>query len=192
MMTERQNYSPNIANVFEYMDYRISSDNGKNFDTYQSYTELYEQLRRHYEDECDMELTDYCFANLCNLSRWYYENCAPNEEIPESLTQMIEDEAEIILLSGDYPDILGFIEANPVLEIAYRNVLAEGEWQDFITAMQNGMDIQPYTQRLYESVNAEKISTDTDKAMKYAELCLLQFMENVNRKILIDAADNFI
>ena len=192
MMMERPNYSPNIVNVFEYMDYRISTDNGKNFDTYQSYTELYEQLRRHYVGECDMELTDYCFANLCNLSRWYYENCEPNEEIPESLTQMIEEEAEIILLSGDHPDISGFVEANPVLEIAYGNALAEGEWRDFITAMQNSKDIKPFVHRLYNLANAEKISSDKEKAMQYAELCLLQFMEDVNRKMLIDTAKSFI
>ena len=101
-------------------------------------------------------------------------------------------EAEIILLSGDYPDISGFVEANPVLEIAYRNVLAEGEWRDFITAMQNSEDIKPFVHRLYNLANAEKISSDKEKAMQYAELCLLQFMEDVNRKMLIGTAKTFI
>ncbi|MGN0576831.1 MAG: hypothetical protein ACI4J2_12485 [Ruminococcus sp.] len=192
MMTERQNYSPNIANVFEYMDYRISSDNGKNFDTYQSYTELYEQLRRHYEDECDIELADYCFANLCNLSRWYYENCEPDEDIPKSLAQMIEDESELINLSCAHTELSEFIESNPVLEIAYGNALAEGEWRDFITAMQNSEDIKPFVHRLYNLANAEKISSDKEKAMQYAELRLLQIMEDVNRKMLIGTAKTFI
>lgn len=192
MMTERSNYSPNIANVFEYMDYKIYADNGKNFDTYQSYTELYEQLRRHYDDECDIELADYCFANLCNLSRWYYENCEPDEEIPKSLAQIIEDESELINLSGAHTELSEFIESNPVLEIAYGNALAEGEWHDFISSMQNSEDIKPFVHRLYNLANAEKISSDKKKAMHYAELCLLQFMEDVNRKMLIDTAKTFI
>lgn len=192
MMTERPNYSPNIANVFEYMDYKIYADNSKNFDTYQSYTELYEQLCRHYEDECDIELADYCFANLCNLSRWYYENCEPDENIPKSLAQIIEDEAELINLSSAHTELSEFIESNPVLEKAYGNALAEGEWQDFIYSMQNSEDIQPFVHRLYNLVNAEKISADKEKAMQYAELCLLQFMEDVNRKMLIDTVKTFI
>ena len=58
--------------------------------------------------------------------------------------------------------------------------------------MQNSEDIQPFVHRLYNLVNAEKISADKEKAMQYAELCLLQFMEDVNRKMLIDTVKTFI
>ena len=85
MMKVRKNYSPNLSEAFKYTGYKIGEDNGKNFDTYQSYLELYEQLRRHYSDDCDIGFSDYCFAELSNLSEWYYENCEPNEDIPMTL-----------------------------------------------------------------------------------------------------------
>lgn len=50
LMTERKNYSPNFAKIFEKTEYKISLNNGKNFDTYQSYIELYDQLRQHQFD----------------------------------------------------------------------------------------------------------------------------------------------
>lgn len=193
MMTGRKNYSPNIASVFERTEYKIESDNGKNFDTYQSYLELYEQLRRHYIDEIDIELTDYCFANLSNLSKWYYANCEPNEDIPMSLRQTAESLAATIYLSLDYDDLSDFIEDNPVLEIVYHNLLTdEDKWSDFISAVRNDEDISQYVRRLYEMAGAEKICMDREKALRYAEMCLLQFMEEINRRILIESINNFM
>ncbi len=66
--------------------------NGKNFDNYQCYIELYETLRQFYRDDSNVNLPfcDYCFANLCPLSRWYYENCEPNEQIPMNIQQKAE------------------------------------------------------------------------------------------------------
>ncbi|MDE5768152.1 MAG: hypothetical protein K2H82_02085, partial [Oscillospiraceae bacterium] len=71
-MLEHKDYSPNFNNIFQRKEYKINTDNGKNFDTYQSYLELYDQLRRHYQDESDIDFSDYCFAHLSNLSEWYY------------------------------------------------------------------------------------------------------------------------
>ena len=88
LMLERKDYSPNFNNIFQRKEYKINTDNGKNFDTYQSYLELYDQLRRHYQDESDIDFSDYCFAHLSNLSEWYYQNCETNEEIPMTLERM--------------------------------------------------------------------------------------------------------
>lgn len=193
MMTERKNYSSNIANVFELTDYKIDTDNGKNFDTYQSYLELYEQLRRHYYDECDVELSDYCFANLSNLSEWYYANCEPNEDIPMTLKQTVEMLTETIELTSEIDDISNFVDDNPVLEIAYINVLSdEVKWSDFVDAMHNEEDIHEYVERLYNLAEAEKICSDKEKALQFAELCLMQYMEEVNRQVLIDVLNTLI
>ncbi len=83
LITRRENYIPDIRLAFHFQEYNIWQDNGKNFDVYASYIELYYQLREYYMDEdVDIELCDFCFANYSLLSTWYYENCEINEEIP--------------------------------------------------------------------------------------------------------------
>ncbi|MGB4093520.1 MAG: hypothetical protein WBK46_16495 [Ruminococcus flavefaciens] len=187
MMTNRRNYSPNLSEIFKYMGYKIDADNGKNYDTYQSYLELYEQLRRHYSDECDIGLSDYCFAKLSNLSEWYYENCEPNEEIPMTLEYAVSYYAERIDL-GDV-NVEG---ENPVLEIAYENVLSNAEnWLDFVDAMQNGDNIARFCERLYTEANAAKICPDKRIAMQYAKFYLILFMEEYNRRLILEAAKQF-
>ena len=158
-----------------------------------SYLELYEQLRRHYYDECDVELSDYCFANLSNLSEWYYANCEPNEDIPMTLKQTVEMLTETIELTSEIDDISDFTDDNPVLEIAYMNVLFDEEkWSDFVDVMRNDEDIHKYVERLYKFADAEKICSDKEKALQFAELCLMQYMEAVNRRMLIDVLNTLI
>ena len=94
MMLTRAHYSPNIASVFKRTEYKIHKDNGKNFNTYKAYLELYTHLRSCYEDESDIALSDYCFANLNNLSEWFYENCEPTDDIPMTLHQTIDSFAQ--------------------------------------------------------------------------------------------------
>ena len=92
MMMNREHFIPNLQAAFQYQIYHIDFDNGKNFDNYQCYIELYETLRQFYRDDSNVNLPfcDYCFANLCPLSRWYYENCEPNEQIPMNIQQKAE------------------------------------------------------------------------------------------------------
>lgn len=94
MMLTREHYSPNIPAVFKQIEYKIHKDNGKNFKTYKAYLELYEHLCSCYEDESDIALSDYCFANLNNLSEWFYENCEPTEDIPMTLRQTLNTFAQ--------------------------------------------------------------------------------------------------
>ena len=49
------------------------------------------------------------------------------------------------------------------------------------------MFIYEYTERLYKLAKEEIICSDKEKALQYAELCLLQYMEELNRQVLIDA-----
>lgn len=105
MMQKREHFIPNLRAVFQYQDYNILKDNGKNFNQYQSELELYDHLRRSYidDDDVDMELCDFCFANLSPLSEWYYMNCEPNEEIPMTLRRKI-----ITVMSKSFPVILSY------------------------------------------------------------------------------------
>lgn len=94
MMLTRIHYSPNIPAVFKRIEYKIHKDNGKNFNTYKAYIELYEHIRSCYEDESDIALSDYCFAHLNNLSEWFYENCEPAADIPMTLYQTLDSFAK--------------------------------------------------------------------------------------------------
>ena len=188
LMTDRKNYSPNFANIFEKKDYKIKTDNGKNFDTYQSYVELYDQLQRYYYDESDIDFSDYCFAHLNNLSEWYYENCEPNEEIPMTLELIAQCTTRIELEIPEY-----IAKQQPVLEIAYKNILLnETDWLDMICEVQKGADISDYCERLYKSAGGARICKDRKLALQYAELYLCIFMEEINCRILMEGYKNFL
>jgi hypothetical protein len=108
MMQNRENFMPNIQNIFRYQSYNILSDNGKNFNNYQSYLELYDNLHSFYMDDkiTDTGMCDFCFANLSPLSEWYYMNCEPNEDIPMNLKvkimSMMPDSFPMIMSYDDY------------------------------------------------------------------------------------------
>ena len=108
LMQKREHFMPNLKALFKYQDYNIYKDNGKNFNLYQSEMELYDHLQRSYideEDNVDMELCDFCFANLSPLSEWYYMNCEPNEAIPMSLKRKIQT-----VMPKSFPDIFSRVD----------------------------------------------------------------------------------
>lgn len=193
LMMTRENYSPNIPKIFDYQEYSIYKDNNKNFAAYQSYLELYGQLRESYEGEIDGELTDYCMANTSNLCEWFFDNCEPVDMIPMSLSQVADYLSNSIWLETEYGDIDGFIEANPVFEIACRNILSCVEdWQEFVLAMQNGKDIMPYAEGLYQEAIKTVPCPNKDNALEYAKFLLYDYMEEYNRQLLVKAAKNFM
>ena len=61
MMQKREHFMPNLKSIFQYQNYNIYKDNGKNFNQYQSELELYDHLQRSYiyDNEVDMELCDF-------------------------------------------------------------------------------------------------------------------------------------
>ena len=192
-MMEREHYSPNIPKVFDYQAYTVHRDNNKNFDTYQSYLELYGQLRESYEGEIDGFMTDYCMANTSNLCEWFYENCELDDVIPMSLSQVAEYLSQTVWIEDEYGDVIRFIEANPVFEIACENLLSRTEdWTDFVSAMHNGEDITPYAQRLYQEATKTVPCADKDGALAYAGFILVGYMEEYNRQLLVNAVRNFM
>lgn len=70
MMQNSVGFTPNMKTVFQYQLYNIRSYNGKNFNNYKSYLELYNHLQRFYanDEEVNMELCGFCFANTSPLS----------------------------------------------------------------------------------------------------------------------------
>lgn len=105
MMQKRKHFLPNIKALFQYQDYNIHQDNGKNFNYYQSSLELYDHLQRSYSGESgtDMNLCNFCFAYLSPLSEWYYMNCEPNEDIPMNIKRKIAT-----VMPKAFPEILSY------------------------------------------------------------------------------------
>ena len=60
-LMKRTAYQANIENLFEYVNYSIGKDNGKNFSDYGFGIELYEHLRCFYMEDktVDVPLSDY-------------------------------------------------------------------------------------------------------------------------------------
>ncbi|MDE5768151.1 MAG: hypothetical protein K2H82_02080 [Oscillospiraceae bacterium] len=85
------------------------------------------------------------------------------------------------------------ITKQPVLEIAYQNILLdEPDWLEMIRKFQKGTDISAFCETLYQKAGGIKICKDKKLALQYAELYLCIFMEDINRRILIDAFQYFL
>lgn len=122
MMQKRAHFMPNLKAIFQYQEYNILKDNGKNFNQYQSELELYDHLRRAYIDDVDIDFCDFCFANLSPLSEWYYMNCEPNEEIP-----MVIDRKILTVMPKSFPVILSYEEYESLSEDEFNMYSEAGE-----------------------------------------------------------------
>ena len=86
-MLSRENYQPNLESALRYTEYNIYQNNGKNYKSYQRSIELYTTLRRCYWNDVNVDIafSDHCFANLSNLSDWFYEHFEPDAAVPMKL-----------------------------------------------------------------------------------------------------------
>lgn len=190
MIQNRTDFIPNFKTVFQYQTYNIMTDNGKNFNNYQSYTELYEHLRRFYSDdkEVDTELSDFCFANLCSLSEWYYMWCEPNEEIPMNFRRKVYSMKPVsfpmISCYYDYGDFdIGEFETehSEIYEI----------WEKSVTPDMTEELLQILCNNLNISKLAEKLPYGKEYS-RYAELFLYQSAETLLTGKMLCTAEKFI
>ncbi|MBP5604482.1 MAG: hypothetical protein J6X60_02920, partial [Ruminiclostridium sp.] len=79
-MLEKQDYLLNPESIFKYQKYSIDTDNGKNFDTYTDYLQLYIDLLDIFP-EADKELCEVCYLATSNLGKWNYDN-VDAEDVP--------------------------------------------------------------------------------------------------------------
>ncbi|MDE6501786.1 MAG: hypothetical protein K2L10_06845 [Ruminococcus sp.] len=105
VMRKRKHFLPNLKIMFQYQNYNIYKNNGKNFNLYQSELELYDHLQRSYadDDDVDIKLCDFFFANLSPLSEWYYIHCEPNENIPMNIRRKI-----FTAMPLSFPELLNY------------------------------------------------------------------------------------
>ncbi len=79
-MLEKPDYQLNPESIFKYQKYSIDTDNGKNFDTYTDYLQLYIDLLDIFP-ETDKELCEVCYLATSNLGSWNFDN-ADAEDMP--------------------------------------------------------------------------------------------------------------
>lgn len=202
LMIEREHYIPNLQSVLSYQNYQIEADNGKNYDTYQTYVELYENLRRFYLDdpEVDIAFSDYCFANLSPLSEWYYQNCEPNEAIPMNLIRKI-----ITIKAKRFPVIYNYHDyENFEQETFYQKYSDVCElWQEtlenmpnllfsFLQSLSEGHDIADYAEMLCVNSGADQICPKKKQLQQAAEWFLYQEASIQLEEQMLEAAEYLI
>lgn len=190
MMQSRAHFIPNLQTACQYQKYQIYSDNGKNFNLYQSYLELYEHLRRFYaqDSSIDIAFSDFCFANLSPLSEWYYLNCQPECNIPKTLRQKV---MELMALSFPmlfcYEDHsgcdIGEFEAEHSEIYRLWETKADTEFvAQFLKLLEEGSDMQECVARL----------PDSQHYSAFAELFLYQLAEIALYDKMLDIAENWM
>lgn len=203
LITGHQDFSPNISNVFEYNHYQIEKDNDKNFNTYEAYLMLYEDIVSLFEnDGTDREFTSYCMANLSNLCEWYYENCEHNEDMPISSAVAVRYFSKSIFLisenfwcSQECEYMNFFIDKNPAVSRAYEEIMSDDEFlNNFVSAVQsdeNNIDV--YAEKMYDAVNNKLrvLSRYKQSSVLFARLCLVEYLQDYNLSLLINSVYHF-
>ena len=190
MMQNRAHYLPNLQSIFHYQSYQIEFDNGKNFNSYQEYVELYDSLRRFYESDKNVDslLCDFCFAYLSPLSEWYYRFCEPDYAIPMKLRRIVQNAEPVsfpmLFCYDTYSDA-------DISEFESKHTDIYRQWTSIITA-----DITDRClQLLYHQKPLHECTALLPKSEKFpheAELFLFEYAEPTLEKQMLDIADLLI
>ncbi|MGN1119584.1 MAG: hypothetical protein ACI4Q4_04445 [Oscillospiraceae bacterium] len=79
----------NPQNILRYQEYNISQNNGKNYDRYEQYCDLYLDLKDMFP-QADMELCDMGFLKCSNLAQWCCDFVEYPCGIPSTAAGIIE------------------------------------------------------------------------------------------------------
>lgn len=195
-ITNCMGYSINIKSLLTYKNYVINSGNGKNTEAHEYYLDLYKSLKKHFTG-CDIEMSDYCFAYLSNISDFLIENNYSSRKIPVRLSSIVSDiikYKDISVTLEDY-NINNDIADDLNLDEVYGKILYGSESLfpiDFIKAFLNDEDISCYAEQLYEKTCSKYKCTETQRkdAIDYARLSILFRINDFIKYTLIDAAKN--
>ena len=80
-LLEKPDFLPTLKNLFRRQEYNIYEDNGKNYEQYLDYCELYVVLKDCFPD-ADEPLCDAGFAQLSNLPEYCFEHAESGGRIP--------------------------------------------------------------------------------------------------------------
>ena len=80
-LLEKPDYLPTLKNLFRYQEYNITQDNGKNFEQYLDYCEIFVVLKDCFP-EADEPLCNAGFLQLSNLAEYCFEHAESGGRIP--------------------------------------------------------------------------------------------------------------
>jgi len=190
MMQNRENFIPNLKIVFEYQKYQIDTDNGKNFNLYLSYLELYDHLKRFYmqDQKTDIAFCDFCFANSSPLSEWFFRYCQPDADIPMNLKQKITVLKSLcfpmLYCYEDYShcDVIQFESEHPEIWKRWKEYARPAITENFLQAVSCNSDL---SEILNKFPYYEKFSS-------YAELFLYESAERMLDEKMLNLAEKLI
>lgn len=187
MMQNREHFIPNLKTAFQYQEYQINTDNGKNFNLYQSYLELYDHLRRFYmqNPEIDIAFCDFCFANFSPLNEWYYAYCQPDIEIPMNLKLKIQE-----LKALSFP-MLYCYDNYSEYDISEFEAEHSEIWQIWKKAMNSDLT-EKFLQAMNQHTELSKVFRNLpyyEKYPKYAEVFFYTSAESLLNEKMMNIAD---
>ena len=183
-MAKHSGYTPNLRVAFEYQKYTIDRNNGKNFNNYLEYVQLYENLRRYYVYN---ELSDYCFLKYSNLGEWYQLNGEPIEGVPMPFLSVINQYlGEIVLDFSNYEVI-----ENPVADQMLLNTIYNypDMLKKFISARFFNQDTSNIVREFY---SLSKVEDKYPNNEDLAEIILIGETAQYIEEIFIKTAKNFL
>ncbi len=200
-LLKREHFQVNLENLLEPAFYHIEKDNGKNFKDYRFRVELYAHFRRLYAADASVDLafSDYCFANLTNLSEWYYGYCEPDEAIPMTLLRTAATLKSplfpMLLSDAAYRDLDmdAFQQEHPSLVRKFWRVLEKEDAlvQAFVTALYDGDDTSAIVKELCEKVGAYNIC-ERERAEQAAAVFLYRETEQRLADEMVYTAENWM
>ncbi len=123
---EKPDYLPTLKTIFNPETYGIESDNGKNFNQYMLYIQLYLELKECFPD-ADYALCDAGFTACSNLADWCWENIEQTEDMPITNRALVESFAPMCF-ENPWEDIAFWNDENVKIEQLWK-------WQESMTAV---------------------------------------------------------
>ncbi len=103
----------NMNKLWEYTEYKIHENNGKNFDAFHRNMELFISLCRYFHtvDGCDLQLSMHGFLSLSNITHWCfaYDYTEKSKDFPIPITKFVKRNFDTCFENG-YTDAVLFSE----------------------------------------------------------------------------------
>lgn len=127
-----ENLDVSLKSLWDYKEYRIDKNNGKNFKRYKLYVRLFSKLCKAYSDDdsVDMELCRCGFAASSNIAEWIMD--VRPKKSKKALTQLLIDllRADMSCIGNCEPEVYS---PNAIFGVSWEEErkYVEDSWEDY-------------------------------------------------------------